>query len=97
MSAVTDICSIQRPILISMMSDLVKYKMTLGLNCQPCHRWVEIIPQEWLDAGKPDIDYVDQKFKCEVCGGKADKQVRTVNVGQIAQHLPLPTRETQLT
>ena len=97
MSAVTDICSIQRPIVNSAISDLAKYKMTLGLNCQPCDRWVEIIPQEWLDAGKPDIDYVEQKFKCEVCGGKADKQVRAVNVGQIAQHLPLPTRETQLT
>jgi hypothetical protein len=71
--------------------------MTLGLNCQPCDRWVEITPQDWLDAGKPDIDYVERKFKCEVCGGKADKQVRTVNVGQIAQHLPLPTPETQLT
>ena len=79
------------------MSDLAKYKMALGLNCQPCDRWVEIIPQDWLDAGKPDIDYVEQRFKCEVCGGKADKQVRTVSVGQIAQHLPLPTRETQLT
>ena len=52
------------------MSDLAKYKMTLGLNCQPCHRWVEIIPQDWLDAGKPDIDYVEQRFKCEVCGGR---------------------------
>ena len=47
--------------------------MTLGLNCQPCDRWVEIILQEWLDAGKPDIDYVERRFKCEVCGGKADK------------------------
>ena len=81
-------------------SGAMRYKEddhSFGLNCQPCHRWVEIIPQEWLDAGKPDIDYVEQRFKCEVCGGKADKQVRTVNVGQIAQHLPLPTPETQLT
>ena len=61
------------------------------IGFQPCDRWVEIIPQDWLDAGKPDIDYVDQKFKCEVCGGKADKKVRTVSVGQIAQHLPLLT------
>jgi len=55
------------------MSDLAKYKMTLALNCQPCDRWVQIILQDWLNAGKPDIYYVERKFKCEVCGGKADK------------------------
>jgi hypothetical protein len=87
MSAVTDICSIQRPMVISTISDLAKYKTTLGLNCQPYDRWVEIIPRDWLDAGKPDIDYVDQKFKCGVCGGKTDKQVRTVSGG---------TQKTQL-
>jgi hypothetical protein len=63
MSALTDISNIQRPIVISSMSDLAKYKMTLALNCQPCHRWVEIIPQEWLDAGKPDIDYVERLWQ----------------------------------
>ena len=52
---------------------------------------------QWLDTGKPDIDYVERRFKCEVCGDKDDKQVRGVNIGKIAQHLPLPTRKTQLT
>ena len=40
----------------------------------------EIEPSEWLSDGKPDIDYVKQKFKCGECGGKAEQQVRTTPV-----------------
>jgi hypothetical protein len=65
------------PIVISTISDLAESGMTLGLYCLACDRWGEIIPQAWLDAGKPDVDYVEQKFKCSKCGGKADKQVRS--------------------
>ena len=66
----------QTPITISTISGLAGSSMTLALHCQPCGRWDEIIPQEWLDAGKPDVNYVEQKFKCGQCGGRADKQVR---------------------
>jgi len=59
-----------------MISDLAASEMTLGLYCLECDRWAEIIPQDWLDAGKPDVNYVEQKFKCGDCGGLADKQVR---------------------
>ena len=64
------------PITIRTISDLSASEMTLGLYCLECDRWAEIIPQEWLDAGKPDVNYVEQKFKCGQCGGRADKQVR---------------------
>ena len=64
------------PITVSTISDLAESGMTLGLYCLECKRWGEIIPQEWLDAGKPDMNYVEQKFKCGQCGGRADKQVR---------------------
>jgi len=64
------------PITISTISDLAGSAMTLRLYCLECKRWGEIIPQEWLDAGKPDVNYVEQKFKCGDCGGLADKQVR---------------------
>jgi len=50
--------------------------MTLGLHCQPCSRWDEIVPREWLDDGRPDVDYIPQRFACSEYGGKADKQVR---------------------
>ena len=69
------------PIVISTISDLAESGMTLGLYCLECDRWGEIIPQEWLDAGKPDVDYVEQKFKCSKCGGRADKQVRSSPTG----------------
>lgn len=64
------------PITIRTISDLAESGMTLGLYCLECDRWGEIIPQEWLDEGKPDVNYVQQKFKCSQCGGRADKQLR---------------------
>ena len=50
--------------------------MTLGLRCHPCGRWDEIVPGEWLDDGRPDVDYIPQRFAYSEYGGKADKQVR---------------------
>ena len=69
------------PITIRTISDLAESGMALGLYCLECDRWGEIIPQEWLDAGKPDVNYVKQKFKCGECGGKADKQLRPPPTG----------------
>ena len=69
------------PVSISTMSDLAKCKMRLGLHCLECIRWVEILPQEWLDAGKPDVNYIEQKFKCSGCGRAASKQVRPPSDG----------------
>ena len=66
----------KKPIVISNIRDLADNEMTLGLYCLPCDRWEEVIPQEWLDAGKPNIDYVAKKFKCKDCGETASKQVR---------------------
>ena len=73
--------STQTPISVSTISDLAESKMTLGLYCLECDRWGEIIPQEWLDAGKPDVNYVEQKFKCGQCGGRAEKQLRPPPTG----------------
>ena len=65
-----------QPIVISNIRDLADNEMTLGLYCLPCDRWGEIIPQEWVDSGKPNINYVAKNFKCEDCGETASKQVR---------------------
>ena len=64
------------PIVISNIRDLANNGMSLGLHCLPCNRWDEIIPQEWLDEGKPNINYVEKNFKCGDCGETASKQVR---------------------
>jgi hypothetical protein len=64
------------PINISTISDLAGSGMTLGLHCQPCGRWDEIVPAEWLEDGRPDVDYIRQRFTCSVCGAIAGKQVR---------------------
>ena len=61
---------------IHTISDLGDNGMSLGLYCLSCERWKEIIPNEWLSSGKPNFDYVDQKFKCEDCGKPLEKQVR---------------------
>tara|TARA_B100000929_G_scaffold49457_1_gene35873 strand:- start:223 stop:453 length:231 start_codon:yes stop_codon:yes gene_type:complete len=66
----------KKSIVISNIGDLADNGMTLGLYCLPCDRWDEIIPQEWLNAGKPNINYVEKNFKCGDCGETASKQVR---------------------
>ena len=71
----------QKPVIIRRMSDLKDNHMSLGLCCLECERWGEILPQEWLDNGKPDLDYVAQRFKCSECGVQAIKQVRPKSWG----------------
>ena len=61
---------------IHTIGDLGDNGMSLGLYCLSCQRWKEIIPNEWLSSGKPNFDYVDQKFKCGDCGKPPEKQVR---------------------
>ena len=65
-----------KPIVISNIRDLADNGMSLGPYCLPCNRWDEIIPQEWLDSGKLNINYVAKNFKCEDYGEIASKQVR---------------------
>ena len=65
-----------KSIVISNIGDLANNGNTLGLYCLPCDRWDEIIPQEWLNAGKPNINYVEKNFECGDCGETASKQVR---------------------
>lgn len=49
----------KNPITVSTISDLAESKMSHGTHCLECKRKGEIIPQEWLDAGKPDGNYVE--------------------------------------
>ena len=65
-----------KPIVVSNISDLADYEMYLSLYCSPCDQWNDIVPHEWLDSGKPNVNYVEETFKCEDCGETVSKQVR---------------------
>jgi hypothetical protein len=73
------------PITISTISGLAGSGMTLALHCQPCGRWDEIIPADWLEDGRPDVDSIRQRFTCSVCGNVAEKQVRPQPGGMDSQ------------
>ena len=72
--------TVKKPVTIRRISDLRDNHMTLGLFCLECDRWGEVVPQEWLDGEKPDLNYVEQRFKCSECGGRATKQVRAQSI-----------------
>ena len=65
------------PITIRTIDDLARYGYTLALNCEPCHRWVVLDLEEMQAAGRGQQSYVEMKFRCSECGGKADKQLRS--------------------
>ena len=67
--------TVKKPVTIRRISDLRDNHMTLGLFCLECDRWGEVIPQEWLDDRKPDLNYVRQRFRCRECGGRAEEQM----------------------
>ena len=71
----------QKPVIILKMSDLRDHNMSLGLFCLACDRWGEVIPEQWLDEGKPDLNQVGQRFKCIQCGRTAIKKVRPETKG----------------
>jgi hypothetical protein len=73
------------PITIRTISDLAGSGMTLGLYCLECDRWGEVIPREWLDEGKPDLNYVEQKFKCSQCGGDDDDACADLLCGSLVR------------
>ncbi len=39
------------------------------------------MPADWLKDGRPDVDYIRQRFTCSVGGGVAEKQVRAPKLG----------------
>ena len=42
----------------------------------PGKRWSAVDLDQMLSQGRGDQSFIDAKFKCSVCGGKADKQLR---------------------
>jgi len=54
-----------------------KHGFALALNCEPCHRWVVLDLEEMQATGRGQQSYIEMKFRCSECGGKADKQLRS--------------------
>ena len=65
------------PLTIETIDDLARYEYTLALNCVPCHRWVDLDLAKMQAAGRGQQSFVEMKFRCSECGGKADKQLRS--------------------
>ena len=65
------------PVTIETIDDLARYGHTLALNCVPCHRWVDLDLAKMQAAGRGQQSFVEMKFRCSECGGKADKQLRS--------------------
>ena len=70
------VATVTKPVVIRMISHLRNNHMSIGQFCLESDRWGELVPQEWLEAGPLDLNYVSQRFKCNECGSRADKQFR---------------------
>jgi len=60
---------------VSTMSELAEHECCIGLYCQACDKWEEVVPSEWLGQGLPDVDFEEIGFKCGECGTSGWKQV----------------------
>ena len=69
---------------VSTMSDLAEHECCIGLYCQACDRWEEVVPSEWLGQGLPDVEYEEIGFKCGECGSDGSKQVCPLIDGEMA-------------
>ena len=51
-------------------------------------RWNDIDPEAWIDEGLPDVDYVQAVFKCEDCGARGHKQIRSHDAERQSLFMP---------
>ena len=80
------------PIRIATIADLKANEHRLNLHCQPCNRWHQLDLDEFIKAGRGDLNYVSARFRCKKCGGAAEKQIRPPKMVE-----PVITRHTQKT
>lgn len=65
-----------RTIQLHTVADLIAHRHTLGLYCHHCDRWA-IAPFEQLAAdGWARTPIVRLRFRCAICGGPAQHQLR---------------------
>jgi hypothetical protein len=64
------------PINLHTVSDLIARKHTLGLYCHHCDRWSEAPLEQLAQDGWARTPIVKLRFRCAVCGGPAQRQLR---------------------
>ena len=47
-----------------------------------------ILIEAWIDEGLPDVDYIQAVFKCEDCGAKVQKQIRSHDAERESLFMP---------
>ena len=77
-----------KPIVIRTMSDLADNNMYISIHCEACERWNDIDPEAWIDEGLPNVDYVQAVFKCEDCGARGQKQIRSRDAERESLFMP---------
>ena len=77
-----------KPIVIRKMSELAENNMYISIHCESCERWNDIDPEVLIDEGLPDVDYVQAVFKCEDCGARGQKQIRSHDAERQSLFMP---------
>ncbi|MFO1394204.1 MAG: hypothetical protein U1F09_10635 [Steroidobacteraceae bacterium] len=64
------------PIHVHTVADLLARQHTLGLYCRHCIRWAEAPLQRLAETGWGRTPIARLRFRCERCGGPAERQLR---------------------
>jgi hypothetical protein len=64
------------PIHLHTVADLIAREHTLGLYCHYCDRWTEAPLERLAREGWARTPIVKLRFRCAVCGGPAQRQLR---------------------
>jgi len=64
------------PIRIETVADLIARHHTLGLYCHHCDRWSEAPLEQLARDGWARTPIVKLRFRCAICGGPAQRQLR---------------------
>jgi hypothetical protein len=64
------------PIRLKTIRDFHENQHALGLYCGACQRWCEANLEFLIQTGRGDLSVSEARFRCRVCGGIAEKQVR---------------------
>jgi hypothetical protein len=68
------------PIHLHTVADLVARKHALGLYCHHCDRWSEAPLEQLAQDGWARTPIVKLRFRCAICGGPAQRQLRPLTI-----------------
>ena len=64
------------PVHLHTVADLIARQHTLGLYCHHCDRWSEAPLEQLAQDGWGRTPIVKLRFRCSICGGPAQRQLR---------------------